>query len=91
MFFFFNQYDKGVDSDDANAMRRWLGDFSAIDAPHKYGSRLGMAFRFVCFIYLLFVLCFYILFVCLFVSICVLEFLLALKIDIKIFKNPTFY
>jgi hypothetical protein len=28
----------------ANSIRNWMGDFSKIDAPHKYGSRIGMSF-----------------------------------------------
>jgi hypothetical protein len=35
-----------VDSDSfsADSIRSWMGDFSKIDAPHKYGSRIGMSF-----------------------------------------------
>jgi hypothetical protein len=28
----------------ADSIRAWMGDFSNIDAPHKYGSRIGMPF-----------------------------------------------
>jgi hypothetical protein len=33
-----------ADPFNADSIRSWMGDFSKIDAPHKYGSRIGMSF-----------------------------------------------